>query len=281
MIHQIMVIAESGINLFNHEFTRSRIDPTLFGGFTTALNNFSHELMENDQNIESVNMSRLKLVISFFKHFYITLVINKYDVISEFQPMIVELQNCFLEKYGHLEEMEWNQISLFEGFTQITHELCKSQVNIAVISLQSQLKMEFWNYLSQLNQPNHLDWNTVQMRCNSITNCNVSIWNLDLVKNALTSDYYQKLLEDKPLVIVLIEPNLNRVLEVLPFIVDFKRIYREKEIYGIICKGYGPMLKNNCEVLLKIPVIELDLKSPQAASEIEAFISDIVIGKWS
>ncbi|NHI94164.1 MAG: hypothetical protein EAX96_16860 [Candidatus Lokiarchaeota archaeon] len=66
-IEEIWIINESGITLFN--FSKDELDPTLFGGFISAIQNFIKEI--GNQKIESIIMGSSQL----------TLLKSKYDLI--------------------------------------------------------------------------------------------------------------------------------------------------------------------------------------------------------
>jgi hypothetical protein len=280
MIHQIMIITDSGISIFNHEFSDMKIEPVLFGGFTTALNNFSREIIEMEQNIESIKMSRLKLIISNFKNFNLVLVINKYDEIAIFQSLIIELQNIFLEMYGHLNESDLNCISNFDSFHPIAAKLGHSHIDIGIISSQSQIKKDYWNFLQQLDGcvlPHTKmiqNWNTLQFVLDKISNCDITLWNIDLEHNI---EYFNQIVNDKPILFLLIEPNLKKIFDFIPLINVLKQ--NKKEIYGIIIKNYGKILSSNCEVILKIPIFELDVQSIEDKSLFKQYVGEIVQGR--
>jgi hypothetical protein len=66
-----MIIANSGICMFNHEFSEMKVNPQLFSGFAIALNSFTHEMTERNQSLESVKMTQLQLIISSFQNYFL------------------------------------------------------------------------------------------------------------------------------------------------------------------------------------------------------------------
>lgn len=282
MIHQVMVITNSGLSLFVHEFSEMRINAQLFSGFTTALNDFSTELIGKAQNIESVKMSQYQILTSKFKDFTLVLVVNKYDDEKTFESLIVALQNSFLEKYGRLQESEWNNIAHFDSFHPIVEKMCKSHLDIAILGSQSQTKSRIWDYLksSEASEDHGSkaieNWNVLEYNFPKLPNCDISIWNLDLEQNPETLIH---MLEEKRIVFILIESTFAKIITLIPIIEMIKKTRTNLDIYGIALQNVGMILKKNCEVLLNIPIFEINMNDPNTKSNLDKFIFKAVLGK--
>ena len=81
MIHELMIVSQGGLCIYSYEFTEMQVNPQLVAGFTTAIDTFSESLLENKQNIDSLQMTALNLKISRFLHNALSMIIffNKYD----------------------------------------------------------------------------------------------------------------------------------------------------------------------------------------------------------
>ena len=282
MIHQVLVIDRSGICLFNHEFSTANIDSNLFSGFVMALNNFSQEMTKKQQNIESIQLTRWQYIISPFRDFLLIIIANKYDMIDTFDELILELENLFLEKFGHLEEKARNNLDRFEPFHEVVEKLCITYLNIGFIGRQSESKKQIWSLFEHLGekesaQKNQQDnWNIIQMNLKEIGNTNITIWNMDLEKNI---DLFSQLLEDKRLVFFIIEPSLQIIKQFIPKIQKLKAKNDEVGLFGIILKNTGKVSKENCEIILNIPILEIDLTDSGARDQLREFMIQTIKGE--
>lgn len=283
MIHQIMIIANSGICIFNHEFSEMKVNPQLFSGFAIALNSFTHEMTERNQSLESVKMTQLQLIISSFQKFFLVLVVNKYENLQMFDSLIIEIQNLFLEMYGHIPEDDLSYINLFDSFHPVVEKVCNTILNIGIIGGHSEAKTKLWELIipkgglkASTEKDGFNRWNVLQHHFERIPNCHISIWNFDLQLNA---ESMTQLLEESRIIYIIVEPVLNKLLELIPIISAIRKVKNTIAIYGIVLVNYGRVLDHYCEAILNIPVFSLDLATPDAKIKLFNQIESSVIGK--
>ena len=92
-------------------------------------------------------------------------------------------------------------------------------------------------------------------------------------------EFIIQLLEEKRIISILFEPTLSKILELITKIYAIKKLGRNIAIYGVSLKNYGSILRENCELLLNIPVLELDLSDSNAKKHLDRLIFEAVQGK--
>jgi hypothetical protein len=279
MIHQVLIMIDSGVSLFVHSFTEIKTDPQLFSGFAMAMNNIAAELMIRRQKIELVKMTEYNIIISPFNHFFLSMVVNKYDNVDSFASIIIELENIFLEMFGNYDISGLVNLNFFDEFHNVVDRLCKSQANLVLLSYQSPAKNDIWNLLHIHDNPSESDekneWNVHEMNFQEIPNCKSTIWNVDLeqgIENILGK------LENKNLLFIVIEPRLDLIKKIIPKLTTIRKNYPTYSIYGIFLKQYGTILKQYCEIILNLKCIDIEPSDPLAGILLLDFVLQTIKG---
>ena len=286
MIHQVMVITNVGICIYNHSFTDTRVDSQLIGGFTTAIDAFSAQLTHYKQNIEMLQMSELEMHIESFSNDEIAIIVfvNKYDHLELIDDVIFELKNLFLEKFGHIKVIEIFSMEQFNPFDEIVLKICKTSLDIGIISPQSQIKQDFWHFLSK-NSPKSSqsvsdselstleNLNIFKFVDHNLTNCDVTFWNIDIENEKLMN----QLLENKNFAYILIEPNMDFIAYTLPKLFKIRQNQPNLKIYGIVFKQDHMILSENLSLILKIPIFEFTKQENQYGN-LQKFIRSTILG---
>lgn len=275
-----MIVSQAGTCIFEYQFTPMKIDPQLTAGFTVAFNSFSASLMERAQIIESIKMSELQFIISKFKGYFLLIVVNKYDRLQDYDSLIVNLENIFLEKFGTVTEDQYNQISIFFPFQSVVKNLCRSMINIAIIGNEFEGKTEIWQYLTEFgtltDQSKYKEISLVQVDNNpELPNCAIRIWKVDADQNI---DSFFQVIENKNILILLIPPTLNHILKIIPKLLQIRQRIKNVMMYGICLRNYGGILKSNIETMLDLKIIEVNLSEGNIHKRLGQFLIDCVMG---
>ena len=292
MIHEVMIVSQGGLCLYHYEFTKMKIDPQLVAGFTNAIDSFSASLIKKHQNIESLQMSSLNLRISSFlrKTLSVILFYNKYDSVEVLDQIIIELKSQFIERFGHYRLEDFYDMNILRPFDSVVVSLCKTHFDIGLLSSQSPYKSQLWNLIEQINvgqpkidlQPlssvsseeNQFKLNTMGYYDESLPNCDISLWNLDLE----TVESSQHIFQNKHIFLLIIEPDFKFIRRHLAMIELLKESFTDSHIVGILLTDYGTITKKNCETLLQIPLSVFQIDVPDAKANLKNILHEAVLG---
>ncbi|MBD3230941.1 MAG: hypothetical protein GF329_22370 [Candidatus Lokiarchaeota archaeon] len=126
---------ETGRLCFYHEF-RKNLNfpaPNLFSGFVSALSMFASSMIEDREEIEKINLGRLKLIpmenlsilFNYGKFIMGTLIIEKNDDLLEKYRKLEEIIKVFEDEYKNIL-MDWKgELTLFDEFDKIAELIFK------------------------------------------------------------------------------------------------------------------------------------------------------------
>ena len=132
-IEEIWVINDFGITLFN--YSKDKVDPTLFGAFITAIQNFISEL--GDQKIDSITMGTSQLTL--FKANELVFVarsdkkVKRKNVEKHLKTVVKE----FLELYGKQIKNWDGETDKFIGFKEVIEYIFDDKP-------ETQFEKSFW-----------------------------------------------------------------------------------------------------------------------------------------
>ena len=253
MIQKILIVSAGGLSVFYHDFTEYLVNPQLVAGFTTAINSFSEQIIIHNQNIESIQMTALKMRIAAFLNNSVHLILfhNRYDSEEVIDSIIVDLQLQFIEMFGQLEMYEFAEISRFDSYKPIVEELCKTRINIGIVSSQSDLKQILWKEIFAQTDisDQHKDWNVYEFTLEKYPHIGITLWNFDYeaFKHSLP------LLSQKQLIYLVIEPDFDKILSLISKIEQIRQSNPKGQILGIFFGNVG-LYQNFAEIVLQIPI---------------------------
>ena len=286
MIHELMIVSQGGLCIYSYEFTKMQVNPQLVAGFTSAIDTFSESLMENKQNIDSLQMTGLNLKISRFLHNALSMIIffNKYDSIDIINSIMIDLQTQFIESFGNYDIEDFFQTSLLKPFDKIAIPLCNTHVDIGMLSIQSSYKSKLWNLIVNINNSStnessnseeiKNELKTIEYKCPNLPNCDVLIWNLDLE----AAEMNQNIFHNKQIFIIIIEPDLDFIQKYIPIIEILKKNYDHSLMIGIMMTESGTITKKNVEKLLQIRIFELIFNEQSVKDNLADIIYNCVLG---
>lgn len=257
MIQKVLVVTNSGLSIFYHDFTENVVNPQLVAGFTSAINSFSEQIIVQGQNIESLQMSNLKMRISTFLNNSIHMILfhNLYDPDEIVDSIIFDLELQFIEQFGQLEVYEFAEISRFHDFKPIVKELCKTRIDIGIISHQSELKKKIWRELFAESNPleQSTEWNVFQFSLEKYPHVQLSLWNFDYEG----FNHNITLLQQKQILYFVIEANFNQILSLIKKIKLLKKQNPRILIVGLYV-GESNLVEKFAEIVLQIPIFSFN-----------------------
>ena len=286
MIHELMIVSQGGLCIYSYEFSEMQVNPQLVAGFTTAIDTFSESLLENKQNIDSLQKTALNLKISRFLHNALSLIVffNKYDNIDVIESIMIDLQTQFIESFGNYDIDDFFQTSLLKPFDKIAIPLCNTHVDIGMLSVQSSYKSKLWDLIVNINNsssnessnPEQIkkESNTIGYNCPNLPNCDILIWNLDLE----AAEMNQNIFHNKQIFIIIIEPDFDFIQKYIPIIEILKTNHDNSLMIGIMMTESGTITKKNVEKLLQIRIFELGINEQSAKENLADIIYNCVLG---
>ncbi len=289
MIHKIMVISNGGLCLYYYDFSIMQINPQLVAGFTVAIDKFSETLISKEQNIEFLQMSSLNIRISPFlkKQLMMIVFFNRYDPIEKIDLIIYDLQIQFIENYGQDLDVNYIDMELYRSYNPIVTSLCRTHVNIAVLSSQSILKSKFWYLLGQINEQGNQkqilslkkeqddrNLNVIPFIDDQIKNCDSSLWNLDIEN--LEMNHY--LFTDWQIFLIIIEPKFDLILNLISKIEFIKEKFPLSKLVGIYLSNNETISLKNCELILQIPSHHISFEDKSVVDNLKKFLHNELLG---
>ena len=112
MIHNVWILNRNGICLIDRIYSKMEVDKNLFGGFLTAIESFSKQLV--DKHVDSIVMGNMKILYNLSGKVVIAIAIDVDDDEKEIRRKVNSLLYAFLEKYEtHLDS---TNVDIFEDF---------------------------------------------------------------------------------------------------------------------------------------------------------------------
>ncbi len=253
MIQKILIVSAGGLSVFYHDFTENLVNPQLVAGFTTAINSFSEQIIVNNQNIESIQMNALKMRIAAFLNNSVHMILfhNRYDSEEVIDSIVFDLQLQFIESFGQLNMYEFAEVSRFNSFKPIVEELCKTRIDIGIVSSQSELKQILWKEIFAKTDisDQHKDWNVYDFKLEKYPHIGITLWNFDYeaFKHSLP------LLSQKQLIYLVIEPDFDKIISLISKIEQIRESNPKGQILGIFIGNKG-LFPNFAEIVLQIPI---------------------------
>ncbi|MCK5343951.1 MAG: hypothetical protein KAR20_11135 [Candidatus Heimdallarchaeota archaeon] len=185
--------------------------------------------------------------------------------------------------------MDFVDLTILKPFDEEVVPLCKTHIDIGLLSNQSPYKSKLWNMIEEINtdQKNvganpsiemSTKLNTIEYRDVDLTNCDISLWNLDLE----TVESNQHILLNKQIFLIIVEPDFKFIQQNLSRIEMLKKTFTDSNMHphiiGILLTNYGTITKKNCEKLLQIPISDFQINDPNARDKMKSILHHAVLG---
>ena len=165
-INYFMVIdKESGLCVYEENFTGKKIDSGLISGFLDAIRSFGFELIGSYQQSKTIKLDYKdsKILMVDFKNFRVVFIMKE-NPSNDFLTSIMELSYEIDEKYGHLLSNFNNDVTPFGGIKSLTEKHLNTSflaplkvVENEKIKLNSVEKTEYNRAMEFMNK-NSLDY---------------------------------------------------------------------------------------------------------------------------
>lgn len=129
-LDEIWILHESGICLFNYAVEK-RMDPTLFGSFFTAINQFGQQCAHN--TIDDITMGENFLMSHKMIDYHVSIVgrTTKTKKRKEMKKMLVQIANVFRTQYSPKEIIDFRgRIDIFDNFQSLIEYFFNQQNKI-------------------------------------------------------------------------------------------------------------------------------------------------------
>ncbi|MHA1519904.1 MAG: hypothetical protein ACTSRK_06945, partial [Promethearchaeota archaeon] len=175
----------------------------------------------------------------------------RYDNEEVIDSIIFDLQLQFIEMFGQLEVFEFSEVSRFATFKPIVEELCKTRIDIGIVSSQSDLKQIIWKeiFANTDISDQHKDWNIYEFTLDKYLHVGVTLWNFDYE----TFKHSLPILSQKQLIFLVIEPKIDKILPLISKIEQIQNFNPRAQIVGIFIGNLG-LFQNFAEIVLQIPI---------------------------
>ncbi len=122
MIHNILILRESGENIFNKNFSKTNWDETLASGFISATFNFTQNTFGAE--IQDIELGPYRLLFERGDNIIIVALFDKYDSIINIREILIKINDTIKNKFGaKIKDFHNHYLEEFNELDEITEKI--------------------------------------------------------------------------------------------------------------------------------------------------------------
>lgn len=116
MIHNILILRQSGENIYHKNFGETTWNETLTSGFISATFNFTQNTFGAE--IQDIELGKFRVLFEAGNNLILVVFFDKYDSIINVRETLIELKNTIVSKYGRELEDPLTDIERFKDLDE-------------------------------------------------------------------------------------------------------------------------------------------------------------------